>query len=122
MSCDNSVTAFPQQEEQLAALSRVIIKRYKELVMEGPLSAYFTVVRGGMMDAAQTLTDQVEASIASFQDKILELVVESDYFKSANKSITEMQEAAAQFRALVDAFGEVSKPVDEAKAEPGTPE
>jgi len=115
-------TRFPESAEQLAALSNVIVKRYKELVVEGPLSAYFTVVRGGMMDAAQTLTDQVEASVASFQDKILELVAESDYFKAANRTITEMKVATDAFKVLMDSMNSAPHPVPQGKAESGTSE
>lgn len=115
-------TKFPEPAEQLAALSGVIIKRYKELVIEGPLSAYFTVVRGGMMDAAQSLTDQVEASVTSFQDKILELVNESDYFKTANRLVAEMKVASEMFKGLMASMDPAPQPVPQEKAESGTPE
>jgi hypothetical protein len=113
---------FPEPVEQLAAMSNVIIRRYKELVMEGPLSAYFTVVRGGMMDAAQALTDQVEASVASFQDKILELVAESEYFKTADRLITDMKVASEAFKGIMASMDSVPQPVAQGKAESGTPE
>jgi hypothetical protein len=115
-------TNFPEPAEQLAALSNVIVRRYKELVMEGPLSAYFTVVRGGMMDAAQALTDQVEASIAAFQDKILETAAESEYFKTADRLITDMKVASEAFKTIMASMDSVQQPVPQGKAESGTPE
>lgn len=127
MSFETKLPEIPLPEEQLAALSSAIVGRYREIVMEGPLLAYFAVVRGGMMDAAQLITDQVEASVASFQDKITELVAESDYFKTANRSITEMQQVARDFKSVIDSIG-VMAPVPEGpppstvKTESGTSE
>lgn len=114
MSYEVNLPEFPKPEEQLAALSSVIARNYREFVLEGPLSAYFTVVRGGMMDAAQLLTDQVEASVTSFQHKISEVVAESDYFRTANKSIAEMRAATAEFKTLIDSLG---KPPSEPSVE-----
>jgi len=127
MSSEKKATEFPTPEEQLATLSEVISRGYREFVLEGPLSAYFTVVRGGMMDAAQLLTDQVETSVTSFQHKILEIVVESDYFRTANRSITEMKQVIDEFRLVMDNIGvkgpvPQGQPASTEKTESGTSE
>lgn len=122
MDSEKKLPEFPEPAEQLAAMSDVIVRRYKELVIEGPLSAYFTVVRGGMMDAAQLITDQVEASVASFQDKIVELVSESDYFKTANRSFAEMQSVTDEFMRALASLTTATQPVPQGKAESGTSE
>jgi hypothetical protein len=121
MSCELKVPEFPSPEEQLAALGGAIVQSYRELIMEGQLSAYFTVVRGGMMDAAQALTDQVEGGIAAFQDKITEIIRESEYFKAANKTITEMKVAVEAFTVIMESLEKAPQPVPQGKAESGTP-
>lgn len=87
-------------EERLALLSSELIRSYKDLIMDGPLSAYFAVVEKGYLDAAQHLTPQVKESIARFQDKITEIVSDSDYTASALYLLEDMEEAIKIFDAL----------------------
>lgn len=79
-------------EDHVSNLSSMLIRSYKELVLEGPLSAYFAVVEKGYMDAAQLLSPQVKESLAKFQDKIVEVVSESDYIPTANSVVDDLQE------------------------------
>jgi hypothetical protein len=72
MMMTNSNPVALVSNDDLSALKCTLSEKYSELVIKGQLSAYFTLVDGGYLDAAQLLTDQVRASIESFLGKIEE--------------------------------------------------
>jgi len=104
----------PTGAEQLSVLADKITKKYKELVVEGPLSAYFSVVEGGFFDAAQMLTPQIKAGIANFQSILLEEVMGSDYFRVASKALEDIRVAT---ETLNVAMSLLSAPEEESSVE-----
>lgn len=112
-------------ENHISNLSSMLIRSYKELVLEGPLSAYFAVVEKGYMDAAQLLSPQVKESLAKFQDKIVEVVSESDYIPTANSVVDDLQEVICIISRLTPAGCNKKGPAPEAASttpESGTSE
>ncbi len=89
---------------------------YNDIILKGPLSIYFELVKGGFFDAAQAMTASVELSVKSFEDKLTEVVSESDALVAIEETVEDaadillhMKDQISQVRELFEKMSSVEK-------------
>lgn len=119
MTNSNEEQGLTATELALSYLHDDLKIAYNDIILKGPLSIYFELVKGGFFDAAQAMTASVELSVKSFEDKLTEVVSESDTLEfvvetleDASLTLLDMKEQISQVKELFEKMWSVEK-VDE---------
>lgn len=92
----------PVMESFLDALGDDLVKSYQELIIQGPLSVYFTLVEEGYFDAAEKITPDIKSQVVSFVKKIEEILASSSLIEALMLTADSQESTIKELRKTVE--------------------